>query len=151
MEKEKLRQNAAGEEIPDPQPISIPSGFKRPETLQEQIRRLIRSEELENIANQHDVDTFEEAEDFDVDDETFDPSSPYEEVFDPVLGRSITLQEFQQNHEIYRQRYLEAEQKAYQHMERSEALRARPKREAAEGAAPAQKPQDTPKDPPTDR
>lgn len=118
-----------GREIPDPQPIAIPSGFKQPETLAEQIRRLVRSEQMRSQADAQGFDTFEEAEDFDIDDDMFDPSSPYEEVFDPVLGRGITLDEFRQNENIYQQRYLEAEERAYHEMQVSEALRARPKKD----------------------
>lgn len=119
------RLDAAGNEVPDNTPLSIPAGFKRPEKLEDQIRRLIRNAVAD--ADRDKLETFEESEDFDIDDDMFDPSSPYEEVFDPVLGRGITVDEFRRNEEVYRKRYLEAEQKAYEMMERSEALRARPK------------------------
>lgn len=115
-----------GREIPDPKPVAIPAGFRVPESLEARIARLIRKDISDKAAMQG-METFEEAEDFDIEDDMFDPSSPYEEVFDPVLGRGITLQEFNANEAIYRKRYLEAEQKAYAEMERSEALRARPK------------------------
>lgn len=124
------RLNQKGHEIPDPTPIEIPAGFKRPETLAEQVRRLVRSETFAQEMNAAGMETFEESEDFEIDDEMFDPSSPYEEVFDPVLGRGITLAEFQANEEIYRKRYMEADQRAYREMEVSEALRARPKKES---------------------
>lgn len=118
-----------GRELPDPNPVAIPAGFKRPETLAEQVRRLVRSARLAELAESQGMETFEESEDFEVDDDMFDPSSPYEEVFDPVLGRGITLDEFRRNEAVYRQRFLEADRRAYAEMERSEALRARPKRE----------------------
>lgn len=126
-----------GHEIPDPEKIAIPSGFKRPETLAEQIQRLVRSEALAKEARDAGMETFEEAEDFEIEDEMFDPSSPYEEVFDPVLGRGITLDEFKRNEAIYQQRFLEADQRAYEEMEKSEALRARPRpsRAASERAS----------------
>lgn len=116
-----------GREIPDPRPLDVPIGFKKPETLADQIRRLIRSQQLSDLANSQDMDTFEEAEDFEIDDDMFDPSSPYEEVFDPVLGRGITLDEFRQNEAVYRKRFIEAENRAYEQMELSDALRARPR------------------------
>ncbi|WMC01491.1 hypothetical protein [Microvirus D_HF4_329] len=118
-----------GREIPDAQPVAVPAGFKRPETLQEQIQRLIRSDKLAQMASDQGMETFEESEDFDIDDDMFDPSSPYEEVFDPVLGRGITLDEFRKNEAMYQQRYLDAEEKAYQAYQVSNALRARPKSE----------------------
>lgn len=94
-----VRQNARGHEVPDPTPLEIPAGFKRPETLQEQIKRLIRGS-LSEYAEMHGHETFEEAEDFEVDDD-FDPSSPFEVFFDPVIGKEITLEEFQKNQDRY--------------------------------------------------
>lgn len=143
-----IRQDALGREVPDPQPVAVPAGFKAPESLQDQIRRLIRSEQFQRDLADAGVETFEEAEDFEIDDDMFDPSSPYEEVFDPVLGRGITLQEFRDNEAIYHERFLKAEIEAEKVMTASEALRAkrrdaaRPKekREAAEGAAPSSSP-----------
>lgn len=119
-------QDAKGREIPDPQPVAIPAGFRRPESLMDQIRRLTRND-LRLMMGSDEAETFEESEDFDIDDDSFDPSSPYEEVFDPVLGRGITLEEFRQNHAVYEERFLKAEEEAYKVYERSEALRARPK------------------------
>lgn len=124
-----------GREIPDPRPVEIPLGFDRPETLADQVRRLIRSEELRKLAESQEMETFEDSEDFDIDDEMFDPQSPYEEVFDPVLGRGITLDEFRRNEAVYRQRYLEAENRAHTVMVESEALRAIPRAEPS-GQAP---------------
>lgn len=71
-----------GHEIPDSTPMALPVGFKRPESLQDQIRRLIRSERLAMEASSLGRETFEEADDFDVGDD-YDPTSPYEEVFEP--------------------------------------------------------------------
>lgn len=119
-----------GREIPDPQPIAIPAGYKLPESLSDQIRRLIRSEQFSKMVNDQGFDTFEEAEDFEIDDDMWDPSSPYEEVFDPVLGRGITLDEFRQNEALYQQRFMEADKRAHDELVRSEALRAKVRKEA---------------------
>lgn len=70
-----------GREIPDQTRPEIPLGFKRPETLAEKIRRLVRSEHVRQSAEAYGHETFEEADDFDVGDD-FEPSSPYEEVFE---------------------------------------------------------------------
>lgn len=121
----RLDQN--GSEIPDPTPVAIPAGFKEPESLENMIRRLVRADDFRRAADQEGFETFEEAEDFEIDDDSFDPSSPYEEVFDPVLGRGITPAEFNANREVYLKRYLEADQRAYEEMLKSDALRARPK------------------------
>lgn len=134
-----------GNEIPDPQPVAIPPGFKVPETMEQMMRRLLRSPEFRDRMNENENDTFEEAEDFEVDDDTFDPHSPYEEVFDPVLGRGITHDEFVRHRDVYEQRYLDAHERAFAELDKSDALRARPKRGAGVSPADAQK---APKPPP---
>lgn len=99
-----------GHEIPDQTRLTLPLNFKRPETLAEQVQRLVRTH-VSAEAAQAGAESFEEAEDFDVGDD-IDPTSPYEEHFDPVLGKGITADEFRQNEKVYRERYLAA-QKAY--------------------------------------
>lgn len=121
-----VRQDAHGHEILDPTPVAIPAGFKRPETLAEQVARLVRSERWKQDMEAAGVETFEESEDFDVDDEFFDPSTPYEEVFDPVLRKGITPDEMKRNGEVYRERYKkELKQEADEHVMRVEARRRR--------------------------
>lgn len=125
------RLDSQGREVPDDTPVAMPAGFKHPEDLQTIIRRLIRSEEWQKMAESNEMDTFEEAEDFDIDDDMFDPHSPYEEVFDPVLNRGISHDEFVKNAAVYEKRYVEATQRAYAEMDRSDALRARRRQTAA--------------------
>lgn len=116
-----------GHEVPDPRPLSVPSGFRRPETLAEQVQRLVRTS-ISRQAEEQGLETFEDSEDFDIPDDPDDPTTQYEEWFDPTLGRAITAQEFKDNFEVYRQRFLDAEAAAYVAMDRSDALR-RPFRE----------------------
>lgn len=71
-----------GREIPDPMPLAPPIGYKRQPTLAEQIKSMVRSEQLAREAASQGYETFDEADDFDVED-GFDPQSPYEENFDP--------------------------------------------------------------------
>lgn len=71
-----------GEEIPDPTPVAPPLGYKKIPSLAEQIRQAILSEKLKEAAAAAGVETFEEADDFDVGDD-YDPRSPYEETFEP--------------------------------------------------------------------
>lgn len=66
-----------GWEIPDPTPMAWPAGVRRPETLTEQIRRLVRLEVSQAAAAQG-METFEESDDFDVDDDDGEFVSPYE-------------------------------------------------------------------------
>lgn len=71
--------NARGEEIPDPTPMAIPAGIRRPEPLNDIIRRLIQTE-LSQLADAQGFETEEEADDFDVEDpyDEEEMLSPYE-------------------------------------------------------------------------
>lgn len=62
----KSTHNAKGEEIPDPTPIEMPLGYERPESLAEMIARMVQSHEF---AKNDEIDSEEEANDFDVMDE----------------------------------------------------------------------------------
>lgn len=68
--------NERGQEIPDPTPVSLPHGWERPLSLHEQIKRFIRSE-MSQQAQLAGEETFEEADDFEVDEDP-DPLSQYE-------------------------------------------------------------------------
>lgn len=72
-----------GREVPDPTPMAPPIGYKRTPSLAEQIREMVRSERLAMEAAAAGFESFEEADDFEVGDD-FDPSSPYEEQFEPT-------------------------------------------------------------------
>lgn len=65
-----------GWEVPDPTPIARPVGWKEPESLQDMIARLVRGE-ISRQAAAAGAETFEEADDFDVDDDP-ELKSPYE-------------------------------------------------------------------------
>jgi len=117
----RLIQDKMGREVPDPKPLEIPVGFKRPETLQEQIRRLVHSEHFQRDREAAGEETFEEADDFDVDDD-FDPSTPYETFFDPVLQRDVSPAEFARNAEGYKKRYEKAHEQLFQQMDEDEII-----------------------------
>ncbi len=93
-----------GHEVPSDVPMAIPVGFKIPETLNEQVARLVRHHRFAEALGQPDDETFEEADDFDVG-EDFDPSSPYEQVFDPIINRSVSIAEFVENSAEYKKLY----------------------------------------------
>lgn len=61
----------------DPVPMEIPVGMARPEPLEDMIRRYIHQEVSVN-AQDSGRETFQEANDFDIEDEIPDPLSPYE-------------------------------------------------------------------------
>lgn len=70
-----------GQEINGKHKIALPVNFKRPIPLADEIRRLVRNEMFQRDLRQGGVETFEESEDFDVDDD-FDPQSPWEQNHD---------------------------------------------------------------------
>lgn len=72
--------------------VSIPVGMKRPKTLHEQISEVLRSSRIRAEFDNAGIETFEEADDFDVGDD-FDPATPYEMHFDSDLGKEITNEE----------------------------------------------------------
>lgn len=68
-----------GEEYGNPIPVELPLGYGRPESLIDQMKRMVRSE-LSQVAGEQGHETFEEADDFDVQDK-FDmdpPATKYE-------------------------------------------------------------------------
>lgn len=143
-----VRLDNFGREIPDPEPLTLPSGFRRPETLQEQVRRLVRTQ-LSMQAAESGAETFEESEDFDVDDD-FDPNTPYEVFFDPALNREISADEFARNHETYKKRYMKAQEQFYAQMDAEGIMREnlyRAKRRGA-GVSPAPRSSQEPEAPP---
>lgn len=71
-----------GSEIPDPRPVQLPVGFERPESIQDLIRRLVTDRQIRDDLASSDIESFDEADDFDVMDD-IPPTSPYEENFDP--------------------------------------------------------------------
>lgn len=78
----KAQLDDAGNEVGDPTPLAPPAHLRRQMTMSEQIQQMIRRE-VSLRAQDLGYETFEEAEDFDVDDDVRDPHTPYEAVFDP--------------------------------------------------------------------
>lgn len=79
----EAKLNEAGQEILDPVPMAPPVGYVREPSMADRIRDMVRGEHLRLAALSAGQETFEEADDFEVGDD-FDPSSPYEDTFDPV-------------------------------------------------------------------
>lgn len=78
----RLGRKEVGKEYPNPVPLEPPIGFVQDKPLYEQIRDMVRRE-LSVEAGAQGHETFEEADDFEIGDD-FDPSSPFEEVFEPT-------------------------------------------------------------------
>lgn len=71
------KYNAKGQEIPDPTRNEVALGFRRPKDIHEMIQEALRGERMLQSAQLAGMETFEEANDFDVDEEP-DPLSVYE-------------------------------------------------------------------------
>jgi len=65
----------------DSTPMSVPVGFRRPPSLIEQMRSMIRNE-MSQAAQLKGRETFEEANDFDMPDDPEDPRTPWEHEAD---------------------------------------------------------------------
>lgn len=63
-----MRHDEKGREIPDPRPMEMPLGMRKPESMEDMIRRYVRVE-ASRIAQQEGMESFEEADDFDVEDD----------------------------------------------------------------------------------
>lgn len=66
-----------GRQLPDPRPVEWPTELKRPLSMADEIKRYVRLE-LSRRAEAVGVETFEDADDFEVDDDDLVLSSPYE-------------------------------------------------------------------------
>lgn len=77
--------NVMGQEVPDPTVMEPPLGYIAQPDLITQMRNMMRTE-LSRIAAEAEFETLEEADDFDIDEDPVDYSSPYEEFFDPPPG-----------------------------------------------------------------
>lgn len=73
-----------GRELPDPTPVDIPAGFKRPETLAEQIKRMIRTD-MSSFAESQGAESFEEANDFEVDEDDAEQHPTHHELHEEVV------------------------------------------------------------------
>lgn len=60
-----MKFDAQGRELPDPSPVALPLNVKRPESLVDMMRRLIRND-VSKFADNHGAESFEEANDFEI-------------------------------------------------------------------------------------
>lgn len=76
-------------EKPDPIPMQPPIGYKKQPSLSDQIRDMVRSEHLARQLAAQGVETFDEADDFDIPDDPIDPSTPYEGDFEGDARQAV--------------------------------------------------------------
>jgi len=99
---------ADGKEIPDSIPFSPAIKARRAQSIRENVIGIVRSERFRQAMEEQGEETFEDADDFDVDDD-FDPSSPYEEFFE---GEYSQLKEARQEQQAEERRQTRRGRKA---------------------------------------
>jgi len=77
------RHDEFGRELLDGRPMQPPLGYKRTPSLAEQISAMVRNERIQAELRAAGVETFAEADDFNIPDDV-DPTSPYEMYFEPT-------------------------------------------------------------------
>lgn len=77
-----------GAEVPDPTPVAIPVGIRKSESMDERIRRIVQHSASVAAASQG-LETFDEADDFDIEDDPIDPETPFEQDFDHATVNAI--------------------------------------------------------------
>lgn len=82
-------------EILDNTPIEVPVGFKKPMSLNERIKMLVRNE-ASQVAMENGYETFEEANDFDVDDDFFPTSKNELDELDDEIDSALKNKKFKQ-------------------------------------------------------
>lgn len=80
----EIKQDKHGSEIIDPKPMAVPLHWKKPLSLNEQIKRMVRTSLSEHAKNQG-YETFEEANDFDCgDDDPLDKQTKWQDEADEI-------------------------------------------------------------------
>lgn len=62
----RIREVLRRKEVVDPTPVEIPANARRPESLQEMVARLVVAQDFKRAMMNRDVETVEEANDFDI-------------------------------------------------------------------------------------
>lgn len=103
------RRDEYGRETPDPVPLAPPIGWFKQPSMFDQVRDMVRGEHLRMYAEAQGDESFEDANDFDVDDDIF-PASEHEGDFEPLESlqakRQAEFREqfFQERDRRYRER-----------------------------------------------
>lgn len=73
----------------DPVPVKPPVHRQRQHTVDERIRAAIRSDRMQQIAEARGMESFQEADDFDIEDDPIDPLTPYERDFEGSVTQDM--------------------------------------------------------------
>lgn len=90
IERQKSRGYLGALQVVDPTPMAPPIGYERRPSIMEQVKAMVE-QRLTELRETEDQETFEEADDFDVEDSDvpFDPKTPYENDFDPKIAELL--------------------------------------------------------------
>jgi len=77
------RLDEKGREILDGRPMEPPVGYNPQPSLMDKIRKMVHDAQIQRDLEKAGVETFDEANDFDVGDD-YDPSSPWEQYYEPT-------------------------------------------------------------------
>lgn len=83
----RLSRLVGGKEIFDPTPVAVPVNWKKPRSIQQMMAKYLA--DANEYAKREGLETFEEAEDFDVGDDEANFESPWELDFDPISGKEM--------------------------------------------------------------
>lgn len=78
-----------GRFLPDPQPVAPPVGYQPEESMFDRVRAMVRRE-MSQLAQNQDMESFEEADDFDVPDDRVEYLSPYELIMEQAFPDART-------------------------------------------------------------
>lgn len=73
-----------GREYPDPVPMAPPIGYNEPPDLMSMIKRMVHHELFSRAVDEAGYETFDESDDFGIEDDPGDPLTDYERVFEPA-------------------------------------------------------------------
>lgn len=77
------RLDERGRELLDGRPMEPPVGYNPQPSLMEKIRKMVYDAQIQRDLAKAGVETFDEANDFDVGDD-YDPTSPWEQYYEPT-------------------------------------------------------------------
>lgn len=86
--------NKAGKELPDPRPMEVPAHMRLPEDIHTRMRRMIR-EDMSAYAESQGAESFDDANDFEVEDEEPESRATHHELHEEVVNETRRVREEQ--------------------------------------------------------
>lgn len=85
-----MKFDELGREVPDDTPLELPFGVRRPESLTEMIQRMIRTD-VSRVAEAGGAETFDEANDFEMDDDDAELAPTHHELHEEVVNEAARV------------------------------------------------------------